>query len=87
MPKDYISIALGVLSMLKSFVPVIPLQLVGAVAGVGGFMLGRRARREDYRRDFTCVIGMISSGVGVFLCLLAPVLAIVSNAILLFMPK
>ncbi|HIU05518.1 MAG TPA: hypothetical protein IAD14_08675 [Candidatus Coprousia avicola] len=85
MPKDYVSIGLGVVSMLLSFVPVIPLQLLGAVAGGCGFVFGRRARRADYRRDLTSTVGMVCSGVGVFLCLLAPVLAIVSNVALLFM--
>lgn len=84
MMKDYASIALGAVSMALSFVPIIPLQLVGAACGVYGFLLGRRARRADYRRDLTSTIGMICSGVGVFLCLLAPVLAAVSNIVLLF---
>ncbi len=84
MPKEIASIVLGVLSMVVSFVPIIPLQIVGAAVGVWGFLLGRRARREDYRRDLPATIGQICSGVGVFLCLLAPVLALVSNIILLF---
>lgn len=83
MPKEYVSIALGALSILLSFAPIIPIQLVGVAAGVAGFLLGRRAKREDYRRDFPSVTGMVCSGVGVFLCLLTPVFFVVSNLILM----
>ena len=85
MRKDIASIVIGVAAMAVSFCPFIPIQLIGAVAAVVGFRLAREARREDYRRDLTSTVGMVCSGVGVFLCLLAPVLAIVSNIALLFM--
>ena len=83
MRRDIASIVLGALSLVLAFVPIILLQLVGAAIGVYGFILARRAKRADYRLDMTCVIGMVCSGAGVFLCLLAPVLAIISNIILL----
>ena len=37
MPKEIASIVLGVLSMIVSFVPIIPLQIVGAAVGVWAF--------------------------------------------------
>lgn len=83
MPKEYASIALGVASMLFSFAPIIPIQLIGFAGGLAGFILGRRAKREDYRKDFPSVVGMVCSGVGMFLCLLTPVLFLVSNLILM----
>lgn len=83
MPKDIASIVLGALAMVIAFCPVVPLQLLGAVAGVLGFRLSRQARREDYRKDLTCTVGMVASIAGVVLCLLTPVVYLVGQIILL----
>lgn len=83
MPKDIASIVLGALAMVIAFCPVVPLQLLGAVAGVLGFRLSRQARREDYRKDLACTVGMVASIAGVVLCLLTPVVYLVGQIILL----
>lgn len=83
MPKDIASIVLGVAAMAISFCPFVPLQLVGAAGAVAGFLLSRRARREDYRKDLTCTVGMVASIAGIVLCLLTPVVYLVGQIILL----
>lgn len=83
MPKDIVSIVLGVAAMALSFYPFIPLQLVGAVGGIAGVRLSRQARREDYRKDLTCAVGLVASIAGIVLCLLTPVVYVVGRIILL----
>lgn len=77
------SVVLGIAAIALSFCPLIPLQIVGAIAGVVGIVFSRRARRADYRDDFPCTVGLLCSIAGVFLCLLVPVLSLVANLIVL----
>ena len=82
MRKDMMSIALGLVAVALSFTPLIPLQLAGVVLGALGICASRRARREDYRRDLTCSIGLVVSIAGVLLCALTPIVYLVGNVLL-----
>ena len=46
--------------------------------------MARRAKRADYRLDMPANVGFIMSVVGVVLCLVGPVIWLVSVAVLTF---
>ena len=82
---DILSIVLGVLSLATAFTPFIWLQVIGGFVGIAGIVLARKAKKADYRKDLTTAIGMLCSVTGTVLCFVAPILSLVSNALLLVM--
>ena len=84
---DIMSIVLGVLSLVTAFTPFIWLQVVGGCVGIAGIILARRAKKADYRKSLTTAIGMLCSITGTVLCFLAPVLSLISNALLFLMTR
>lgn len=76
-PMEYASIALGVVAIIISFVPIVPMQLAGVVVGIVGIVQSRRARKRDYRKDLPCTIGFVSSIAGLVLCAATPVLWVI----------
>ena len=84
---DILSIVLGALSLVTSFTPLIWLQVIGGFVGIAGIVLARRAKKADYRKSLTTAIGMLCSITGTLLCFLAPVLSLISNALLLLMTQ
>ena len=77
MPREYIAIALGAVSMALSFVPSNIAQLIGVLLGVAAFRIARQVKREDYRRDLPCTAAQIMGVAGAVLCAVAPVLNLV----------
>ena len=71
---DVMSIVLGALSLVTAFTPFIWLQVVGGCVGIAGIVLARKAKKADYRKSL-------------LLCFLAPVLSLISNALLLLMTQ
>lgn len=84
---DILSIVLGVLALVTAFTPLIWLQVIGGFVGIAGIVLARRAKKADYRKGLTTAIGMLCSITGTLLCFLAPVLSLISNALLFFMTR
>lgn len=84
---DVMSIVLGALSLVTTFTPFIWLQVVGGCVGIAGIVLARKAKKADYRKSLTTAIGMLCSITGTLLCFLAPVLSLISNALLLLMTQ
>ena len=84
---DILSIILGVLALVTAFTPLIWLQVIGGFVGIAGIVLARRAKKADYRKSLTTAIGMLCSITGTLLCFLAPVLSLISNALLFFMTR
>lgn len=84
---DILSIVFGALALVTAFTPFIWLQVVGGFVGIAGIVLARRAKRADYRKSLTTAIGMLCSITGALLCFLAPVLSLISNALLLLMTQ
>lgn len=84
---DVMSIVLGALSLVTAFTPFIWLQVVGGCVGIAGIVLARKAKKADYRKSLTTAIGMLCSITGTLLCFLAPVLSLISNALLLLMTQ
>lgn len=84
---DVLSIVLGVLALVTAFTPLIWLQVIGGFVGIAGIVLARRAKKADYRKSLTTAIGMLCSITGTLLCFLAPVLSLISNALLFFMTR
>lgn len=82
MPREYIAIALGAVSMALSFVPSNIVQLVGVLLGVVAFGVARMVKREDYRRDLPCTVAQVMGVAGAVLCAVAPVLNLVGWAII-----
>ena len=82
---DILSIVLGALSLVTAFTPLIWLQVIGGFVGIAGIVLARRAKKADYRKSLTTAIGMLCSITGTVLCFVAPILSLVSNALLLVM--
>ena len=78
------STVLGAVSLLAAFAPHLALQVLGAVLGGTGIVMARRAKRADYRLDMPANVGFIMSVVGVVLCLVGPVIWLVSIAVLTF---
>ena len=78
------SIVLGAVSLLAAFAPHLALQVLGAVLGGAGIVMARRAKRADYRLDMPANVGFIMSVVGVVLCLVGPVIWLMSVAVLTF---
>lgn len=74
---EYASIALGIGAIIISFVPIVPLQLVGLAMAIAGVVLSRCARKQDYRKDLPCTIGLVSSIAGIVVCAATPVLWVV----------
>lgn len=68
MPREYIAIALGAVSMALSFVPSNIVQLVGFLLGVVAFGVARMVKREDYRRDLPCTVAQVMGVAGAVLC-------------------
>lgn len=82
MPREYLAIALGAISMSVSFVPSNIVQLAGIVVGLAGFRIARAVKREDYRKDFPCVVAQILGVAGALLCALGPALNLAGHVIL-----
>lgn len=76
-----LSVALGLVSVAMSLLPLIPLQLVGAAVGAGGVWCSRRSKKMDYRADMFSTIGIVSSVIGILLCLFVPTLFIIANVV------
>ena len=68
MPREYIAIALGAVSMALSFVPSNIVQLVGVLLGVVAFGVARMVKREDYRRDLPCTVAQVMGVAGAVRC-------------------
>ena len=56
-----------------------PLQLVGAAVGAGASGARAALKKMDYRADMFSTIGIVSSVIGILLCLFVPVLFIIAN--------
>ena len=83
MPREYVAIALGVISMALSFVPFNIVQLVGVMLGVAAFLIARCVKREDYRKDLPCTVAQVAGVAGAVLCCISPVLSLVGWIIIL----
>lgn len=83
MPREYIAIALGVISMALSFVPFNIVQLIGAALGVTAFRIARHVKREDYRRDLPCTVAQVTGVAGAVLCCIGPALALIGWIIIM----
>lgn len=77
MPLEYISICLGVAAILLGFAPLIPMQVIGIIAGIGGIVASRRARKADYRRDMPATIGFVCSIAGIVVSGVVPLFALI----------
>lgn len=84
---DILSIVLGALALVTAFTPLIWLQVIGGCVGIAGIILARRAKKADYRKSLTTAIGVLCSITGTVLCFLAPVLSLISNALLFAMTR